>query len=84
MIKAKESPATRRVPPPVLNGSKASLKAQRKAVKQVVGELPRVTIMVDDRLACAACKRPFPMSGAERQRKFKLRAKLAKLKKARK
>lgn len=79
----REASHGRRAPPPVLNGSKAlKAKPKRKKVKQVVGELPRAAIPVDDGWACAACKRPFPMTPAERQRKR--RAKIAKLNKARK
>ena len=74
MIKAKEPTVTRRVPPPVLNGSKV-LKAKPKRKPKVAAI---VTVNGVER-ECPPCHRPFAMTPAERQRKRR-----AKLKKARK
>ena len=79
MIKAKEPTVTRRPPPPVLNGSKA-LKAKpkrkpKKAAPEVyTGALNGLT----GERECPTCKRPFPMSPAERQRKRRAKLKKAK------
>jgi len=95
MIKAKEQIPARRVPPPVLNGSKApKAKPKRKAgpndglVKVSADFAKKVKKAMEPAMRgevdreCPTCKRPFPMTPAERQRKR--RAKLAKLNKARK
>lgn len=76
MIKAKEPTAPRRAPPPVLNGTKA-LKAKPKRKKAAA-----IVVVNGVERECPTCKRPFPMTPAERQRKR--RAKIAKLNKARK
>ncbi len=85
MIRPKEPTPTRRAPPPVLNGKAAEV-ARLKLVtpkrkpptgKHREGYAARtVAASATAERECPTCKRPFPMTPAERQRKR--RAKLKK------
>ena len=78
MIKVKEPTASRRIVPPVVN---AKAKPKRKAAKKPEPEIYTGALNgITGERECPTCKRPFPMTPAQRQRKR--RAKLAKLKKA--